>query len=55
MFNTASPASGGNPTQGSNNNAKKGAAQADTGGIITLKPNKQRTQGRKSKFNCVLL
>lgn len=49
MFNTASPVSG---SQQSNNNARS-PQQPDTGGIITLTPNKQRTKGKKSK--CSLL
>ena len=50
MFNTASPV---NSSQPGNNNARA-AQQIETGDIITLKPNKQRTKGKK-KFNCSLL
>ena len=49
MFNTASPV---NNSQTSNNNGRS-TQQVETGGIITLKPNKQRTHGKK-KF-CSLL
>ncbi|KAM7446941.1 Ras-related protein Rab-23 [Porites harrisoni] len=41
MFNTASPA---NNSQPGNNNARA-AQQVESGDIITLKPNKQRTKG----------
>ena len=50
MFNTASPVGG--STQG-NNNARS-SQQPETGGIITLTPNKQRTKGKK-KFSCTIL
>jgi len=50
MFNTASPV---NSTQAGNNNARA-TQQIETGDIITLKPNKQRTKGKK-KFACSLL
>lgn len=50
MFNTASPV---NSTQPANNNARA-TQQVETGDIITLKPNKQRTKGKK-KFSCSLL
>lgn len=40
----------------SNNNSKPTNQQGGTGEIITLKPNKQRTQGKKSKFaSCSIL
>ncbi|KAJ7326538.1 Ras- protein Rab-23 [Desmophyllum pertusum] len=50
MFNTASPV---NSSQSGNNNART-TQQIETGDIITLKPNKQRTKGKK-KFACSLL
>ncbi|CAH3176071.1 unnamed protein product [Porites lobata] len=50
MFNTASPA---NNSQPGNNNARA-AQQVESGDIITLKPNKQRTKGKK-KLACSLL
>ncbi|KAK2558252.1 Ras-related protein Rab-23 [Acropora cervicornis] len=50
MFNTASPV---NNEQPSNNNARA-TQQIETGDIITLKPNKQRTKGKK-KLTCMLL
>ncbi|XP_068681269.1 ras-related protein Rab-23-like [Montipora foliosa] len=50
MFNTASPV---NNTQPANNNARA-TQQVETGDIITLKPNKQRTKGKK-KAPCSLL
>ncbi|CAH3015962.1 unnamed protein product [Porites evermanni] len=49
MFNTASPA---NNSQPGNNNARA-AQQVESGDIITLKPNKQRTKGKK-KLACSL-
>lgn len=51
MFNTTSPV---NSSQGGNNNART-TQQVETGDIITLKPNKQRTKGKKNKFACSLL
>ena len=51
MFNTASPV---NSSQSANNNART-TQQVETGDIITLKPNKQRTKGKKNKFACSLL
>lgn len=50
MFNSASPA---NNSQPGNNNARA-AQQVESGDIITLKPNKQRTKGKK-KLACSLL
>lgn len=50
MFNTASPV---NSSQSGNNNART-TQQVETGDIITLKPNKQRTKGKK-KLACSLL
>ncbi|XP_015754374.1 PREDICTED: ras-related protein Rab-23-like [Acropora digitifera] len=50
MFNTASPV---NNEQPANNNARA-TQQIETGDIITLKPNKQRTKGKK-KLTCMLL
>jgi len=50
MFNTASPV---NNSQSANNNART-TQQVETGDIITLKPNKQRTKGKK-KLPCSLL
>lgn len=51
MFNTASPV---NSSPSGNNNARS-TQQVETGDIITLKPNKQRTKGKKSKLSCSLL
>ena len=51
MFNTASPV---NSSQSANNNART-TQQVETGDIITLKPNKQRTKGKKNKLSCSLL
>ena len=51
MFNTASPV---NSSQSANNNART-TQQVETGDIITLKPNKQRTKGKKNKLPCSLL
>lgn len=51
MFNSTSPV---NASQGGNNNART-TQQVETGDIITLKPNKQRTKGKKNKISCSLL
>lgn len=51
MFNSTSPV---NASQGGNNNARA-TQQVETGDIITLKPNKQRTKGKKNKISCSLL
>lgn len=51
MFNSTSPVSA---SQGGNNNARA-TQQVETGDIITLKPNKQRTKGKKNKISCSLL
>lgn len=40
----------------SSKNGKSSDNRQDTSAIITLRPNKQRTQGKKNKFNkCILL
>lgn len=55
LFNTATTTGEPNHNETEAETGKPATMQSDTGGIITLKPNKQRTQGKKNKFQCKLL